>query len=217
MRALTIAVRLQLQHPAQAMAFSLISPSINTFSNLPFLLSLTIDEYTTIPPDAITILARSFPLLTTLAFKDRTVWIGTKVQSLDKSHMSSSDSSLWPQAAHLEALSCFRHLTRLECPRWPEDDPETWTEPADLAMEAGGHVPTLSVIGLGGRYSEEQWYCIVRDDLGKPTRIDAVEFYRTDLDRQGKSSLSVSWMFSDVPSLRLMPSVSGKWWALVTG
>ncbi|KAL8291275.1 hypothetical protein RQP46_002253 [Phenoliferia psychrophenolica] len=95
LRALAINVRLQLAHQATPVPFSSFVPSLRVFFNLPHLRSLTLDEYTTVDPAAVADLARSFPLLTDLAFKDRTVWTGFR-------------------AEHLEALSNFKHLSRLE-------------------------------------------------------------------------------------------------------
>ena len=93
------------------------------------------------------------------------------------------------QAVHLEALSGFKHLVRLECPRWPDivDSHEMETRTEDIALETSRSIPTLSLIGLGGRWSVEQWFRIGRDSVGTPDRVDPVELYRVDLNHRGSS------------------------------
>ncbi|KAK4694771.1 1-phosphatidylinositol phosphodiesterase, partial [Phenoliferia sp. Uapishka_3] len=166
LRSLTIAVRLQLHHRPEPCDFQSLIPCLTPFKSLSKLSSLTIDEFATAVPSSIAVLAEDFPLLTELKFKDRTVWIGSK-------------------ADHLSSLSHFPLLKSLECPRWPEDTsiPEAYTEPEILVREASRAMRKLELLGMTGKYSNEQWWRIGRDEEREVSQIDEVEFWRLDLMR----------------------------------
>ncbi|KAM0753669.1 hypothetical protein T439DRAFT_346059 [Meredithblackwellia eburnea MCA 4105] len=164
---LSIKVRLLLERQAKQQGFQEFHDQLLVFRNLPQMRALLLDEYTSLTPSDVESLAKDFPLLQTLKFKDRTVWQGGK-------------------SCHFKAISQFTQLTKLECPRWTEDslDSEDFTEPEDLVLQLAEVLPKLELLGLGGKYSVEQCYRVGRDSEGIPRQVDAVELYDLDLDRR---------------------------------